>query len=371
MSQDIQASFTCFAFSLFILGIVFFSLNFKEIKENSFIQVPCTVLDSKVISKNCCNYYCPATNYLTCLSSTTTKLCQQVIHEAEILQPDKCPTDSSQCFKQNTDCSGGYQCCSTFCETCKTCVTKDDCRYYPCYCRCSSYTYNLACYVTCKLCYSLKIEVQYNYDEKLYQVYKTWKYGSDYDTVENEVKSYFIGSKHVCYINKNSPKEFTLEVRYTPWKWILLIIMSLFCLITLWASIYSVLTIKTSYAAAYTTSAVFGIITPIIILIIYQISQIKILLTIICFLIGIGNTWSVFVSREYIVEKTIFFVPAFITLLVFIPVLLNNYNDAVIIITIITNIMPFFVYAFYKYNYKFEPIYAYAEVIEQYDSLIL
>ncbi|KAH7090856.1 hypothetical protein BKA62DRAFT_98681 [Auriculariales sp. MPI-PUGE-AT-0066] len=97
---------------------LFFGLNYPEIVRHGWPITLCTILDSHIDQRFCCQEDCH------CKDAPSGALaCSSVVSQIDQFNPPQCAADPSSCPATSGVCNGGYLCCGECCSTCSSCST--------------------------------------------------------------------------------------------------------------------------------------------------------------------------------------------------------------------------------------------------------
>jgi hypothetical protein len=195
---------------------LFAGLNVPQMKRmDDYLKTKCFVNDSVIIRRYCPTKTCPACNSFTGAS------CSSVMNQMEAISPDTCNTTCPG----NQFCDNGHYCCNTVCNTY---TDSKGHRHTSCYC--SSDTDHHQCTIVPRLCYTLRLFLQYNTtdspessDSAERSVWTEY----DFDTGDNGPKAfeyqtvkYQKGHTYTCFYNTHNLAKIRWTIGYTVGFWV-------------------------------------------------------------------------------------------------------------------------------------------------------
>jgi hypothetical protein len=172
----------CFAVSAALWLGLFFGLNYPEIVvHDTYKSTHCTVVNSTMQMRYCCEKTCACTE---CINSNLPT-CSSMLSAANNKSVYDCQSSINGSCPVVGGCCSGPKCCSQCCSTCKSC-SGGKCSTYSCNCRCCSSVKSEFCQVTCPLCYSVEVVVEYMYPVSGSQNVSTSRNVSSIFDVSNE-----------------------------------------------------------------------------------------------------------------------------------------------------------------------------------------
>lgn len=190
--------------SFIITIVLFFKLNYPEIKRNNYVYTICKIINLKTVTTYCCE--------ITCSECTDVSFnvpdCNTLVNVGNSFDPQLCAKNYTFCRPLGI-CGNGYECCETCWSTCTDCTPiigpsgipiGESCTTYSCNPYCCESVSNLQCQMNCPFCYHIDIYVTYkiyNYSSINSTIgldYGKSKY--DFETMLNKTK---IDEKLKCY----------------------------------------------------------------------------------------------------------------------------------------------------------------------------
>lgn len=175
---------------------LFATLLYPEIERSRYAPTTCTVTACTIVPRYCCRETCDV------CSLTFEPWCATYRSDYERRDPHQCATDARQCAPDHTVCGGGYRCCATVCDTCRSCTTKDGkqtCRTYTCNCHCSFSTPNTRCVLTCPQCYRVDVVLTHAHGSGVVR----FEHGTDLGAAEARVREFFVTRELPCFYRGN------------------------------------------------------------------------------------------------------------------------------------------------------------------------
>jgi hypothetical protein len=204
-----------------------FGLIYPEIYRASYTPAQCNLYLTTINYNYLCYKNCDS-----CKESDVSQSCDSFISQFQSYNPKECLNGTmTQCPKQGQICGNGYKCCATSCSTC--CSTRcsngrcsTSCN--PCNCYCSLSVSNSQCTTNCDIVYTSILYFKYkilNTTEikSAYSQYfeKDLKAATDFTQYYNSLKDI------KCYYDPNNPYVISLNIDYTPWKWVIFAIFGI------------------------------------------------------------------------------------------------------------------------------------------------
>ncbi|KAH7090857.1 hypothetical protein BKA62DRAFT_833670 [Auriculariales sp. MPI-PUGE-AT-0066] len=209
---------------------LFFGLNYPEVVRQGWPITRCTVLDSHIDQRFCCQKSCGS----VCIGApfgapTCSSITSQINNQFNPLQ---CAANPSSCPATSGACSGGYKCCQQCCDSCQTCSQScsstsggssscgTKCSSYSCNCRCCSSTSTLSCTYTCPTCYTDVFTVTYKtYGGQTVNATVRADMGKDNGKATRYLDEHRVGSTSKCFYNPKNLSEVLFDIKFTSWKW--------------------------------------------------------------------------------------------------------------------------------------------------------
>ncbi|KAG7089866.1 hypothetical protein E1B28_011509 [Marasmius oreades] len=212
---------------------LFFGLDYSEILRRGWPLAKCTVTSSDVQSRYCCYRQCFSSCSIPALGVPS---CSSLVNQLNGgYNPTDCQRNSSACPENRSGgltCDDGYYCCQNCCNTCQRCSQSctgsgssrscsSSCTSYQCNCYCCSATQHRSCTVQCPTCYNAVLGLSYT---PTGGARRNVTYSQDFSQNQGGAESFAssnaVGTSHKCYYNKKNLNEVTLDVTFTPWKWV-------------------------------------------------------------------------------------------------------------------------------------------------------
>ncbi|KAJ6582329.1 hypothetical protein B0H19DRAFT_1118053 [Mycena capillaripes] len=225
--------YKCFALflvaSLALFFGLFFGLNYPEIVRHGWPLTRCTVLDSEIATRYCCETSCETSSCRDAPSGS--QQCSAVISSIDSgYSPSACASNSTSCPTQiGSICDGGYYCCATCCSTCTSCTSScsgnpptcsQSCTTYTCNCYCCSSTNDLYCTLSCPICYNVDLQLSYSSrDGVTHNVSYVQDFSKDVNKADNFFNQHTTNSTSFCYYNPANENQVLFDVSFTKWKW--------------------------------------------------------------------------------------------------------------------------------------------------------
>ncbi len=212
--MEIRTKFLLVAlFVSFVIWIgLFCGLNVPEMKRNThFFKTRCFVNGSTIIRRYCPVKTCPST-----CASTSASGCSFVTNQIKSMNPNGCGPNTTACATPQT-CDDGHYCCETHCTR-----YKDSDGHWHSNCYCVSDTDHHACTIDPRLCYTVRLFLQYNTTEEQ-QVRTSY----DFDTGANgdeaydiQLYKYQVGHTYSCFYDANNLAVIRWSIAYTVGFWV-------------------------------------------------------------------------------------------------------------------------------------------------------
>ena len=209
-------------------GVVFAGLLggvlVPQIERAAYIPTQCFIQSTNIDYRYSCGATCSA-----CTESFGLPTCSGAVAANQALNPKLCLSGTtSQCARQGQQCSDGYRCCNTVCQTCQKCSTscsgnpqKCTCTNYPCQCVCISSVQNDLCSISCSTIYTAYLYVKYTIHGNSTTVQSTLSsyFGTDLAGAQAYVRYYESFSTHgfACFYDPANPQTIVLNNSYDAW----------------------------------------------------------------------------------------------------------------------------------------------------------
>lgn len=231
MNVSVVCSVITFIFFVIWIGL-FTGLNLPEMKRmNDYFKTKCFVNASQIVRR-----YCPTKTCPDSCASTSASSCSSIQSQMEFVDPDQCypnnPNSSIQCPITQT-CDGGYYCCETYCTT-----YKDSNGHTHRSCHCSQSTSSRACTITPRLCFMLRLYINYNTTQGL-SVWTTYDFDTNDDlskAIELQTQKYPIKNRFSCFYDSTNLANIRWSISYTAGFWAASGIFAFFVFIGCWTS---------------------------------------------------------------------------------------------------------------------------------------
>ncbi|KAH7096898.1 hypothetical protein BKA62DRAFT_718229 [Auriculariales sp. MPI-PUGE-AT-0066] len=233
---------TIIALALFF-GL-FFGLEYSEILRHEWPRTLCTILDSHIDQRFCCEKSCG----LFCNEAPfEAPICSSIISQINNkFDPLQCAASPSSCPATSGVCDGGYKCCRECCDSCMTCSQScsstlggsascgTSCGSYRCNCRCCDAVDSLSCTYNCPTCYTDVFKVTYKtHGGQIVNAIVQVDMGKDNSKATRYIDENSVGNTSKCFYNPKDFSEVLFNVDFTTWKWCIMVIFGCLPLFTI------------------------------------------------------------------------------------------------------------------------------------------
>lgn len=188
----------------------------------SYIEIPeCGVVSTDIVTRYECGRSCAGCSE----TQSNVPTCGARINHFESLDPEKCEAgDSNNCAQNGSPCNGGYKCCATVCQTCRSCHSNGkggtSCYSYVCNCVCIRSVSRNHCTVSCYQAFSGKLDLIFN---KINGEEQRATFIKDFDrnqqSAQNFIASFPVGKSITCWYNPSDPTQVLIDGDFfTDWK---------------------------------------------------------------------------------------------------------------------------------------------------------